>query len=62
MAEYHEQLHRPCATVGLCCAGSAVGDEVGNSSVNTNSDSVLGVCFLRQVAGYLILFWGKTDK
>lgn len=59
VAECHEQLHRPCATVGLYCPGSAAGDEVGNSSVNANSDGVLGVCFPRQVAGNFILFSGK---
>lgn len=50
---------RPCATVGLYCPRSAVGEKVGNSSVDTNSDGVLGVSFLRQVAGNFILFWGK---
>lgn len=37
---------RPCATVGLYCPGSAVSEEVGNFSVNTSGDGVLGVCFL----------------
>lgn len=37
-------------------------EEIGNSSVNTNGDGVLGVSFFPQVAGNFILFWKKNIK
>ena len=37
-------------------------EEIGNSSVNTNGDGVLGVSFFPQVAGNFILFWKKIYK
>ena len=56
------QTARSCATVGLDSPGSTVSEEVGNSSVNTNGDGVLGVGFSPQVAGSFILFWRKNKK
>lgn len=53
---------RPCATVGLYCPGSAMGDEVGDPPVNTNSDGVLGVCFFLQIAGNLSCIGREKKK